>query len=163
MSFIKIKTRKTILLVIIVSLVALGLLWYTNRHESNNTDGSPSKEDIKKDNQHNEDKKRALIEGGSQSSQNSQQQLSLDVSARQESDKSVTILGKIKGLTGNNKCKLSISNNGKVINQEADVIYQTEFSSCAGFNIGVDQLGTGVWTINLAVGDRSSSTTTEVK
>jgi|GEM_PF-4263194 len=144
-------------------LILLGLFWHLSSNDSAISE-DPSKGDIQKDIQYNADKKKELIENkNNRSIQNNPAQTSVDVSARQESNKSVTILSKIKGSTGNNNCKLSVSNNSKVVNQEADVIYQTEFSSCAGFNIPIDRLGTGVWLINLVVGDKSSSITIEVK
>jgi len=61
---------------------------------------------------------------------------------------SVTILTKLKGFAGGS-CQLSITNGAKSHTASADIIYQPEFSSCAGFGIPVSQLGPGLWSITL--------------
>lgn len=154
---------KKILLILIVAItLTFGLFWYINRSNLDIPSEEPSKEDIQKDTQYNKDKKQALIEGDAgKNKQNTS--TAIEISTRQESDKTVTILSKITGQAGKDKCKLSISNNGKRVDQEADVIYQTEFSSCAGFTIPIDQLGAGRWSITISVGDKSNTTTAEVK
>lgn len=75
---------------------------------------------------------------------------SIDLSARQEPDGSVTVLSKLYGIPDGN-CNLTISNTGKTYTQEAEIIYQPTFSSCAGFSIPKDRLGAGAWSINLIV------------
>lgn len=61
----------------------------------------------------------------------------------------VSILTKLRDFSGG-LCELSISNAGKTYTATAEVIYQPEFSSCAGFAIPVSKLGAGQWTIVLS-------------
>lgn len=90
----------------------------------------------------------------------------LTVTGRQDGS-SVTILARIQSVA-DGKCVLSATNGTKNIMQEAAVIYQPEFSSCAGFSEPVDSLGTGLWAIKLTIypigSDAiSKSTTVEVR
>lgn len=71
----------------------------------------------------------------------------ITLTAAQESS-SVTVLTKLAGFSGGT-CDLSITNGGKTFSSTADVIYQPEFSSCAGFSIPVAELGAGQWSITL--------------
>jgi hypothetical protein len=75
---------------------------------------------------------------------------SFTLSAKQESDGSVTIIAKIQNV-GSGTCALTITNGAKTYSDSADVIYQPDYSSCAGFTIAKEKLGAGTWTINLTV------------
>lgn len=72
---------------------------------------------------------------------------SVALSASQDGD-SVTILTKLRGFPSG-VCDLAIANGNKTHSVSADVIYQPEFSSCAGFSIPVAKLGAGQWSITL--------------
>lgn len=71
----------------------------------------------------------------------------ITITAEQDGS-TVSILTKLKDFSGGS-CELSISNGAKTHTTSAEVIYQPEFSSCAGFAIPVSQLGSGQWTIVL--------------
>jgi len=71
----------------------------------------------------------------------------ITLSAAQEGS-SVNILTKLKGFSSGS-CELLASNGTKTHTATADIIYQPEFSSCAGFSIPVAQLGAGSWSIVL--------------
>ncbi len=91
---------------------------------------------------------------------------SITVTAKQEGS-SVTVLTKIQSVAEGN-CKLTATNGAKSTSQEAEVIYQPEFSSCAGFGVPVSTLGSGTWNITLTVMPTggtaiSKSTTLEVR
>lgn len=75
---------------------------------------------------------------------------SIDLSAKQESDNSVTVLTKLSAVP-DGTCTLKISNGSKTYTQTAEVIYQPNFSSCAGFSVNREKLGTGEWIIKVAV------------
>lgn len=90
----------------------------------------------------------------------------VSISAKQEGS-SVTVLTKIQSVAEGN-CTLTVTNGAKSATQEAAIIYQPEFSSCAGFGVPVSALGAGTWNIKLTVlptgGTAISKTTTlEVK
>ncbi|MEO5499357.1 MAG: hypothetical protein ABIR46_02570 [Candidatus Saccharimonadales bacterium] len=75
---------------------------------------------------------------------------SVELSAKQESNSSVTVLTKLYGVS-DGTCTLTVSKAGVTHTQTAQVIYQPDFSSCAGFSISRDKLGAGSWTIQLTV------------
>lgn len=90
----------------------------------------------------------------------------VSITAKQEGS-SVTVLTKIQSVAEGN-CTLTATNGAKTTSQEAAVIYQPEFSSCAGFGVPVSSLGSGTWAIKLTVTPTggtaiSKSTTLEVK
>ena len=62
----------------------------------------------------------------------------------------VTIKTKLIGYPDGN-CVLTATNGSKTTQKEAAIIYQPEFSSCAGFSILISELGTGPWRISLTV------------
>lgn len=73
----------------------------------------------------------------------------LTISASQ-SGSSVTVLSRIQNIESGT-CKLTITVNNISTSQTADLIYQPEFSSCAGFSIPVSSVGTGTWNIEVVV------------
>jgi len=75
---------------------------------------------------------------------------SIDLSARQEDNNTVTVFTKLYGYS-DGSCELVVTNAGKTSTQTADAMYQPEFSSCAGFSVPVGPLGKGIWSIKLSV------------
>lgn len=73
----------------------------------------------------------------------------VSISATQEGS-SVTIVSKITGI-GDGTCALAITNNSRSYHKEASVIYQPNYSSCAGFSVPTSELGKGTWNIELTV------------
>jgi len=55
-------------------------------------------------------------------------------------------------------CTLTVTNSSKTDSQTANVIYAPDFSTCAGFTIPINNLGTGAWTIKLSVLSGGSTT-----
>lgn len=66
----------------------------------------------------------------------------------QESDGNVTIMTQLIGYSGGT-CKLTIANGSKTFSKSVDIIYQSQFSTCAGYSIPVSQLGAGDWSISI--------------
>lgn len=90
----------------------------------------------------------------------------VSITAKQEGS-NVTVLTKIQSVA-EGTCKLTVTNGEKAVTQEAAMIYQPEFSSCAGFGVPVSTLGAGTWNIKLTVSPPggatiSKSTTLEVQ
>lgn len=76
---------------------------------------------------------------------------SIELSANRDGD-SVTIIIKLKEQGySQGKCSLTVAANGKRVAQNADIIYQPEYSTCAGFSIPVSSVGSGQWAISLSV------------
>lgn len=81
----------------------------------------------------------------------------IELSAKQESNGSVTVLTKLRNIS-EGTCTLTVSNKSMTDVQTARIIYQPDFSSCAGFSVRKDKIGAGEWVIKLAV---ASDTTIE--
>ena len=62
----------------------------------------------------------------------------------------VTLKTQLQGYASG-ECSLTATNGGKTMSETAPILYQPEFSTCAGFSIVIDNLGTGTWTISLDV------------
>lgn len=85
----------------------------------------------------------------------------ITVSATQSGD-SVTIHNELRGQGySSGTCKLSVTNGSKSISQNADIIYQSEYSMCAGFSIPTSQVGVGTWNIVLEVTPFNGTTLTK--
>lgn len=77
----------------------------------------------------------------------------------------VVVTTKMQNVSSGN-CSLTVSSGGQQIAKEAGVLYQPEFSSCAGFAIPTSTLGPGTWTLKLVVNnsvDLTKQTTLVVK
>jgi hypothetical protein len=92
-------------------------------------------------------------ESGNSSSSGDQ---SIQLSAKQDNQNTVTVFTKLYGITGGN-CSLSITNGNNTYSDTADVIYQPEYSSCAGFSVPTSGLGMGAWSITLTVNSASQT------
>lgn len=76
---------------------------------------------------------------------------SIELSADKDGN-DVTIIVKLKEQGySQGKCSLNVAANGKRVTQDADIIYQPEYSTCAGFSIPMSSVGNGQWTISLSV------------
>lgn len=74
----------------------------------------------------------------------------ITLTATQSSSDKITVLTKLKGYS-DGTCSLSIVNGSKTYTQSASVIYQPEFSTCAGFSVPTASLGSGTWNLTLNV------------
>lgn len=78
------------------------------------------------------------------------------------SDSNVVITTKLVGYS-DGTCKLDVTNGIKTTSQTVAVIYAPNYSTCAGFTIPKDTLGTGEWDITLTIisgGNTTSKTAT---
>ena len=74
----------------------------------------------------------------------------IDLSAKQETNGYVTVFTTLHGYS-NGTCGLKVTNGAKTFSQSAAVIYQTDFSTCAGFSIPISSLDKGSWNISLTL------------
>jgi hypothetical protein len=79
---------------------------------------------------------------------------SIDLSARSESNGTVTVFTKLYNISTGN-CSLTVTNGNNQKVQSASVVYQPEYSSCAGFSVKTSDLGTGNWSITLSLNSNS--------
>lgn len=81
------------------------------------------------------------------------------VIAPTQSGDTVTIMTKLYHYSSGT-CALHITNGSHTYDANAQVIFETQFSTCAGFSVPVSKLGTGDWNITLNV---SSSNITQTQ
>ena len=107
--------------------------------------------------QQNLDKKEAVINQPSPTdTAGSREPESLEISVARDSS-SVIITSKLSHVAGG-ICKLEITNAPKsYIVESVPVIYNPEFSSCAGYDVPVEKLGSGTWKIRITVQTNSGS------
>lgn len=79
-----------------------------------------------------------------------QENPAIELRAEQVGKESVTVYTKLKDIP-NGTCSLKTTNDVSSVNQSAVVIYQPEYSTCAGFSVPIDKLGNGTWSITLTV------------
>ena len=84
---------------------------------------------------------------------------SLTLTASQ-SGSNVTVLTQIQNVA-EGTCKLVVSNGIKSTTQIAKIIYQPQFSSCAGFTVPTDKVGAGTWSIAVSVTPADSTAITK--
>lgn len=76
---------------------------------------------------------------------------SIELSANKDGS-NVTIIAKLKEQGySQGKCLLIITANGKKYSQEVEIIYQPEYSTCAGFSVPISSVSNGSWDISLSV------------
>ena len=153
--------HKKIIIVLVAVLACLGLFGVLVKtgvilKTSENPTGTagPTPEQQKQSAEAAADAKQQLIEGQkpgtNTSTDNTSQVTTVDLSAKQEATSSVTVFTTLHGYSSGT-CDLKVTNGGKETSLTANVIYQEEFSSCAGFSVPIAPLGKGTWSIKLTV------------
>lgn len=104
------------------------------------------------------DKKKNLIDNNDNTKDPINQNITLEATQK---GSTVTITTKLTGYS-DGECALDISSDGKSISKTAEIIYQPEFSTCAGFSVNTSELEKGTWNITLTVTSGSSSTHREL-
>ena len=80
---------------------------------------------------------------------------SITIDAKQNGS-SVVIIAKLFGLSlSNGVCDLTIRNGDKLASMSAEIIYQAEYSTCAGFSAPISSVGAGRWNISISVKSQS--------
>ncbi|MFZ2513641.1 MAG: hypothetical protein WAW63_04260 [Candidatus Saccharimonadales bacterium] len=81
----------------------------------------------------------------------------IKIDAKQEGS-SVTISTRLTGYS-DGTCTLLITNGSRSNTKTAQIVYSSQFSTCAGYSVPVSEFGTGTWSLKLLV--TSGGTTTE--
>lgn len=110
--------------------------------------------------QNNEAKKDFIENQKDVSQDTSQNDKNIEISVVQESDK-VVVSTRLHGIS-NGICRLNIVSSGKQLSKEAQVLYQPQFSTCAGFTVPVSDIGKGVWEIEVVAEGVRNSTSKEI-
>lgn len=77
------------------------------------------------------------------------------LSAQQKDLSSITVFTKIYNVA-DGECKLLVEKGDQSVTKTAKVMYQPDYSTCAGFSIDKNELGAGLWTFILTVNSESS-------
>lgn len=175
-------SHKKILLWLIASFLAVilvllvlektGVINLIHPKETSATVTGPTGEQKASENKANNQQKQVYLDGiykddsGSKSTVQPTVTPTVTVSAERQGS-AVIILSKIQSVA-EGSCRLVVTNSGKTTEQTAQVIYQPEFSSCAGFSVPVTALGSGSWNITVVVnpvgsGEISGTISLEVK
>jgi len=145
----------TLIAVVVIAILAGGFLYYRQTLPS-----SPVEDARQQKAQENKEKQNFIETtkpDGTQKQTNSNDTSSSDTqisaSTKSEANGTVTVITKL-GAISSGSCALDVRNGDKHINKVAPVIYQEQYSSCAGFSITSSEkaaLGLGEWTIELSV------------
>ncbi|HSX27602.1 MAG TPA: hypothetical protein VLG25_02370 [Patescibacteria group bacterium] len=147
-------SKKPILLLVLLVLLLSGGFWiYRVRYQkpapvSGDTNQSTTQQIKQQADTDAEKKKQAVENPPTPNNQNNSS--SIVLSARQESNGTVTVFTKLYNVSSGT-CSLLVTNGYKQTTQTAEIIYQPEYSTCAGFSVPISKLGAGNWTIKLTV------------
>ena len=76
---------------------------------------------------------------------------SIELSTNKDGGNAVIIIKLKEHGYSQGKCSLTITSNSKKNTQEAPIIYQPEYSTCAGFSVPISSVGNGQWNISISV------------
>lgn len=163
------RTHKIILITLLALLLAAGGYFI---YAKNNSDKiSPTEAEVRQRQQTEAKDKKQFIEDDSvDDAEPAPVPTSSDAitirSERTAADE-LTVFTQLKGYASGS-CELTVTNSTKTHSQNVEIIYQPEYSVCAGFSVPVSKLGNGSWIISLAVTGPDGSVqtkqiTTEVK
>lgn len=134
--------------------------------DSSQTDGAKTQEQQNSNNQ----SKEVLIESSAGNKDNSitdtaggddtNSQKSIIMTTEQNDNGTLTVFTKLYGYS-DGVCTLTIYN-GHSSSQTANVIFQPEYSTCAGFSVNIAEIGPGPWTMSLSVNSGGQSTTKQI-
>lgn len=172
----QIKTKnKRYFVALILAVAIIGLATFVCHRDvgTPKPNSGPTPEQKQSDDKANADKKKALIESPDGDSgattkptEPAVTATNINLTAVQESNGTVTVFTKLIGVS-DGSCSLVITNGSKSTSQTAPVIYQSEYSTCAGFSVPISNIGSGKWSISLTLESHGTSatqtTTLEVK
>lgn len=150
--------------IVVLLIAAAGLAFWAHR-ASNKPHNGPTKQQLAQEAKQNSETKKQAIEHPTQGQPApAPDQANFVITASKGPGGTETITAAL-GAVADGTCTLDITNGDKHTSQTADVIYQPQSSSCAGFSVPISDLGTGSWRITLSVasnGTTTSKTVTQV-
>lgn len=150
------------LLTAVFFFVALRVYGYYRDKTITEFPDGPTSAQTKQASDMNADNKKTFIESnqGAEDDQNQNTEtpinVGIELTAKQEANGSVTVTSKLPGVSSGT-CTLTVTNGAKETVKTATIIYQPEFSTCAGFSVAQSELGTGVWTLSLRLSGSSDA------
>ena len=167
-------SRNLLLVIVAILLIAIGyLVWaklgnrwpFVTNDSASNTSNTLSAEDKKKSDQADLDKKQEYLNNAQENGTPGvvvlppSSNYTIEMSAEKKDD-TVVITTSLKGYEAGT-CKLHITNGARTYDNTADIIYQPEFSTCAGFSVPLSALGRGSWSMDLVVTPYNGSSVTK--
>jgi cytoskeletal protein RodZ len=155
------KARWAMSAILLFAIVTAGYVSYTyiNKKSAPKPSG-PTTEQIKQASDIDSNNKKNAIDSPTNTTNStpsvSNTESSIDITAIKENNSTVTIITKLKRVSSGT-CQLSISNGLKTTAKSATIIYQSDFSTCAGFSIPISEIGVGSWQINLSLSGGSNA------
>jgi hypothetical protein len=173
------KPGRRALLYVVASFAAIGLIVGTteainlthifHKRPTQSQANGPTPEQQKQQSQTYAQQKQQTIENPPQTTTPTPETVSttaISLTTQPGTKGSLTVFTNL-GAIGNGTCTLTIANGSTTKTYTAQVVYQPQYSICAGYSIPVSDLGAGTWHLHLAVtsngGTASKDTTAEVK
>lgn len=155
----------TVLLVGVGGLITVGALeWFnvTNFFLAKPYQaGGPTTDEVKQRERHEAEQKKKFIEDktvdNAQPAPVPGSSDAIELTTERTSNNELTVFTQLKGYASGG-CELKVTNGSKAHSENAAIIYQPEYSVCAGFSVPVSKLGTGTWAITLIVTGSDGST-----
>lgn len=167
-------SKKIAIILIISLLVAAGVSTYFIIRQ--NDDSAITRENAEKQQKADNEAKKDFIENTNEDGSSAKDTPAPDptpsdgednpvkLSVRTEPNGTVTALTQLGSLSGGT-CTLQVTNGTNTVSKIAPVIYQEQFSSCAGFSLASadkTSLGTGTWQFALSVSSGGNTYTAKV-
>lgn len=151
----------------LLACVILGGLELTNvthfLHKSPPAQAGPTPEQKKQEAKVEADQKKQAIENPPATTPSSSPaDSSISLSTREESNGTLTVFTNL-GNIANGSCSLIVTNGSATTTQTANVIYQPQYSTCAGFSVLISRVGSGNWTLTLNVTSAGATATKSIQ
>ena len=167
----KISTKKIVIFSLIALLIAgsgVVAAYYVYNSNSNSDKPSANQENSGNDspepnknesNSDSTDKEEFLDNESNPSNPNTTPSFNSDKVALEiaQTTTAVNISTKLTNFSGAGTCELKLIKSSSSIVESAEIIYQPEYSTCAGFSINKSRLSAGTWTVNLTVSSEGKS------
>jgi hypothetical protein len=164
------KKKRAIIITVATTLLVLGFYLFTAYHNnlwpfwSDSSQQSTQESDNSKNAQEQQttynQNKQALIESETPTDATDSQK-KIIMASKQEDNGTLTIFTKLYGYS-DGVCTLKVSNGSHTSSQTASIIFQSEYSTCAGFSVPIAENGTGTWTIDLIASSNGQSDTEQI-
>jgi hypothetical protein len=165
------KTRTRVFIYSLIILIAIILItgtlyWLKARSEQNTTQDGPTPAQQKQMKETDNKAKESFIEdtkgvdnpGVTVPIPSSPD--TIELRASKTSASTVTVFTKLKGYASG-VCDLTVTNGAKTHIASAPILYQPEYSICAGFDVPIAELATGSWTVKLVATPESGDPVTK--
>ena len=161
-TIMRIQKNKKIIYILLSSFLIIGGVFVLEKSnitsvfgDHPNAGGSSPEQEKAAEAKVDADTKKRLIESTLKSnSSNSSETPSIELTAKQEPNDTVTVFTKLTSITSGT-CQLVINGNGTTLVNEVEVIYQAQYSTCAGFSVPIN--AKGIWNINLNISTAGGS------